>query len=391
MKCLFKPTCLFFAFLVSISLSACSSDESTSEPVSDSTVATNTIEEPKSMEEVVSMEEYLEEEITEETQPEEEEKTLEWSWSPVPELEGMDVCGLVYSCRPYKEKYNAFYGSPVDERYYVIQNGDKFGLMNNEGEWIVDPIYAVVHYAYDYFFGMGYEWGDESYTLENGKLRRLEDVEYGWINGTSTDPDVEWNTETNSLIAYNSQLKIMDPNGASWIYDDHYDYPGTLATGIFETSGENYRFGIITNNQPVTDFIYDNATTFSDGLIAVKKDEKWGYLDSTGKEIIPCEYDGFRTTQNYYEFDLKYAADLSPEYYSEDMVNECINYWLSGRFAAACTDGYVVLCKDGEYGLFTDTYKEVIPFGTYEEISEVTDGRFFAKNEGVWGICVIQQ
>ncbi|MDR0650470.1 MAG: WG repeat-containing protein [Candidatus Peribacteria bacterium] len=23
----------------------------------------------------------------------------------------------------------------------------------------------------------------------------------------------------------------------------------------------------------------------------MKKDEKWGYIDKTGKEIIPCEYD----------------------------------------------------------------------------------------------------
>jgi hypothetical protein len=26
-------------------------------------------------------------------------------------------------------------------------------------------------------------------------------------------------------------------------------------------------------------------------MAAVKKDEKWGYIDKTGKEIVPCEYD----------------------------------------------------------------------------------------------------
>ncbi|MDR0650472.1 MAG: WG repeat-containing protein [Candidatus Peribacteria bacterium] len=26
-------------------------------------------------------------------------------------------------------------------------------------------------------------------------------------------------------------------------------------------------------------------------MAKVAKDEKWGYIDKTGKEIIPCEYD----------------------------------------------------------------------------------------------------
>jgi hypothetical protein len=26
-------------------------------------------------------------------------------------------------------------------------------------------------------------------------------------------------------------------------------------------------------------------------MASVKKDGKWGYIDKTGKEIVPCEYD----------------------------------------------------------------------------------------------------
>ena len=29
---------------------------------------------------------------------------------------------------------------------------------------------------------------------------------------------------------------------------------------------------------------------FSEGLASVKKDDKWGYIDKTGKEVIPCQY-----------------------------------------------------------------------------------------------------
>ena len=36
---------------------------------------------------------------------------------------------------------------------------------------------------------------------------------------------------------------------------------------------------------------YEDAKTFSEGLAAVKKDGKWGYIDETGKQVIPCKYE----------------------------------------------------------------------------------------------------
>ena len=35
---------------------------------------------------------------------------------------------------------------------------------------------------------------------------------------------------------------------------------------------------------------WDDAYGFSEGLAPVQKDEKWGYIDKTGKLVIPCEW-----------------------------------------------------------------------------------------------------
>lgn len=320
-----------------------------------------------------------------------EEELSQIEWQFIEELDGKEVCGLIYSERPYKEMWSEFDNAPVDDRYYVIQNGDRFGLMNINGEWILEPQFAIVHYAYDYYFSMGYDWGDESYTFERGELRRLQDYEYSDIHGTSIDPVLEWNPETNSLIAYDPQMKVMESemSYSGWLYSDNYDYNGTFATTLYEANGDDYKYGVITNNHPVTEFIYDSATTFSDGLIAVEKDGKWGYVDSTGKEVIPCEYDGFRTTEYYYEYNIRHTGELYPDYWPEEMVNEYIENWLKWRFAAACTDGYVVLLKDGQYALYSSNYEEIIPFGEYEGLSEVSNGRLFAKKDGAWGIITL--
>jgi hypothetical protein len=37
--------------------------------------------------------------------------------------------------------------------------------------------------------------------------------------------------------------------------------------------------------------IYDWLTGFSEGFAAVKLNNKWGFIDKTGKAVIPCIYD----------------------------------------------------------------------------------------------------
>ena len=38
-------------------------------------------------------------------------------------------------------------------------------------------------------------------------------------------------------------------------------------------------------------FKYETADDFSEGLAPVRSNGKWGYIDTTGREVIPCIYD----------------------------------------------------------------------------------------------------
>jgi hypothetical protein len=48
---------------------------------------------------------------------------------------------------------------------------------------------------------------------------------------------------------------------------------------------------IDTTGKEIIPCVYEEARDFADGLAAVGKDDKWGYIDKTGKEIIPCLFD----------------------------------------------------------------------------------------------------
>lgn len=36
---------------------------------------------------------------------------------------------------------------------------------------------------------------------------------------------------------------------------------------------------------------YDSACDFHEGLAGVCRDGKWGFIDTSGREVVPCKYD----------------------------------------------------------------------------------------------------
>ena len=96
--------------------------------------------------------------------------------------------------------------------------------------------------------------------------------------------------------------------------------------------GDKYGF-IDKTGKEVIPTIYDAAGNFHEGLAIVKKDDKWGFIDKTGKEIAPCIYDD--------------AGDFH--------------------------EGLAVIQKDGKRGFIDKTGKEVTPM-IYDEAGEFYDG-----------------
>lgn len=71
-------------------------------------------------------------------------------------------------------------------------------------------------------------------------------------------------------------------------FDDETDLAVVSVNGIY---------GVVNRNgEVVIPIIYDDAMGhFSDGLLAVKKGQKWGYVDAHHNIVIPFEYDNLYT------------------------------------------------------------------------------------------------
>ena len=81
-----------------------------------------------------------------------------------------------------------------------------------------------------------------------------------------------------------------------------YDY---IADRIIDQHNNRYRveldnkYGFVNIiGKEVIPCIYDYALSFSEGLASVRLNGKWGFIDKTGKEVIPCIYDYAKSFSN---------------------------------------------------------------------------------------------
>lgn len=235
----------------------------------------------------------------------------------------------------------------------------KYGLVDSEGNSIVEPIYSDVMVGY----GGQYKLSgvDGEYTLDAaGALVPLEDGEEVYIIGTSTNAQLYWVEDEQKLY--------WGGAGEAALGEQVSDFDGPVAVNFLTTYPENGWFGdiaeipfVLTDGKAtVSDVQYEAAGAFNCGVVPVKQNGKWGYADTEGNLVIPCEYDA---TEGY-TFPLQ----------SEAMI------------AYPATENTVVLCKGGQYALYGIDNTEIIPFGAYEALRPVHNGRLWAKQNGKWGV-----
>ena len=157
---------------------------------------------------------------------------------------------------------------------------------------------------------------------------------------------------------------------------------------------------------------YDRVWAFSEGLAEVLKSGKYGYIDKTGRAVIPCQYDytdGFREGMAKVEksdkwgFVDKTGREVIPcQYDSTDGFSEGLakvqksgkDGYIdkTGREVIPCKyddafnfhEGLAIVKKSGKYGYIDKTGREVIPF-KYDNTEKFSEGLAKVRKSGKWG------
>lgn len=126
-------------------------------------------------------------------------------------------------------------------------------------------------------------------------------------------------------------------------------------------------YAIYKKDKLITDFIYEECGSFSESLLSVKKDGKWGYVNDDGQTVIPFSYDASWV-------------------YKTNNVRDTSQTLEEKEYAYAASGGYVNLVKDGKWELRNIEGNLVIRPGTFEKILPVIDNKCWVKKDGKWGV-----
>lgn len=127
---------------------------------------------------------------------------------------------------------------------------------------------------------------------------------------------------------------------------------------------------------------YDKLDDFSEGVAAVRKDDKWGFIDKLGKEIIPCEYEEVS--------DFKFGVSVVKLNDKEGIINiqgkriAPIKYDWIDSFSFG--DSLTRASLNENQGILNEKGEVIIPF-EYEEIFDFNEGLALARKNGKYG-CV---
>ncbi len=154
-------------------------------------------------------------------------------------------------------------------------------------------------------------------------------------------------------------------------------FPEGLAVVI--SSDEKFGF-IDKTGREVIPLIYNWANKFSEGLACVLINEKFGYIDKTGREIIPFIFED----ANSFSDELACVSINKKWGYIDKTGQEVIPFIYSA--ASHFNEGYARAELNGKWGYIDKTGREVIPF-IYSAASYFNEGYAIAELNGKWG-CI---
>ena len=123
---------------------------------------------------------------------------------------------------------------------------------------------------------------------------------------------------------------------------------------------------------------YDKIENFSGGLAQVKKDGKWGFVDTSGQIIVIPQFDwvwsfseGFAMVQKDRKWGL---IDISGQIVVTPQFDAVWDF----------SKGFALVYKDGKLG-FVDTSGQIVVAPQFDDVKDFFQGLAPIKKDGKWG------
>ena len=178
---------------------------------------------------------------------------------------------------------------------------------------------------------------------------------------------------------------IFDKTGNVKARLKDYRYVSGFSEGFAQVAKDG-KYGFVDKTgKEVVPLIYDSVENFSEGLAQVEKDSKYGFVDQTGKEVVPLIYD---SVDSFSDGLARVEKDGKRNYIDktgkEVVPSEYDLGW--GEFS----EGFADVRKGKKYGYIDKNGNEAVPM-IYDETREFSEGLAWVRQGKKWGILKINE
>ena len=228
----------------------------------------------------------------------------------------------------------------------VLDLGDRFFRLNDFSDLVAQSLKGHNEFVCVEPLFNGYNKDDKPYDFfERVNIKIYFDVQYGKFEFV---PGEQWTCAILLGAANDGNVK--------------YDFTGEFHEGLAQVR-LNGRHGFIDcTGKEIIPLKYDDAKSFREGLAPVNLNDKWGFIDRTGKEIIPLKYDDAESflkglapvkLNGKWGFIDRTGKEIIPLKYDD---------------AKSFSEGLAQVTLDGKWGFISCTGKEIIPL-KYDDAS----------------------
>ena len=292
-------------------------------------------------------------------------------------------------------------GKIASKDYFVAFKDNKWGVIDEAGEVVIDPAYAEMISIPDSKKDVFLCLYDVDYTNGTYKTKALNSKNQEIYTDYEQIEAIQ-NKDENNNLWYESNVLKVKKNGKyglinlsgkellSCIYDEITSLEGVENSLKISKDG---KVGIANNEGKIilkeeyADIIGLSSDN-KDGFIVKGEDGKFGVVDFSGNQIIEKKYD---KVTKIYGNDLYVVEQQGKQIVVKKDGTEALKNGFDEITAILKNvDNGVIYKKNNKYGVMKMT-EDITIEPTYEELKETKSGVFIAKKDGKYGIIDLEE
>ena len=277
--------------------------------------------------------------------------------------------------------------------YYTVYENGKFGVINNEGETVINPEYTEIVLIPNKdvpMFICTYDLNDQDGTYKTKVInQKNEEIfkEYSKVEAIDNFDSKQniWYEDDVLRVEKDGKYGLINFEGKEVLpcdYDEITALKGVTNNLLVKKDG---KVGIVNEKgQTIVNTEYKDIKTLKEGYkneyIIVNDNNQYGIISTTGTVIIEPKYEDVKYLNNSEMFAIKDAGVWK-------LINKDNQILIDGGYdnIIEAKGENVVVEKGGKYGVVTTKNEEKIPV-EYEQIKYTFSIYYIAKTGGKYGI-----